>query len=102
MRRTGPCLKKKKKTESGVSYVVQSAEDEVVHLHPDWASPIILALGVMWIGDAQRPDSKRGPEFLRVAEDVEDASEVWGVGREEAEHQGKYGDVTLRTMKSFT
>jgi hypothetical protein len=78
-----------------LSHVVQSAENEIVHLHPDRTSPVILALAVIRIRDAQRPDSKGGPEFLGVAEDIEDRSEVRRVRREEAEHQGEQRDVSL-------
>ena len=58
-------------------------ESEVVHLDPDRALPVVLALAELGVRCRQAAEAVWRPEVLGVTQEVEDSAEVRRVGREE-------------------
>ena len=63
--------------------LVERREREVVHLDPDRALPVVLALAELGVRCRQAAEAVRRPEVLGVTQEVEDRAEVRRVGREE-------------------
>lgn len=74
---------------------MQRAEREVVHLDPDRALPVVLALPELRVRRGEAAEPVWGPEVRRVAEEVEDRAEVWGVCGEQREQEGEEREVAL-------
>ena len=63
--------------------LIERGEREVVHLDPDRALPVVLALAELGVRCRQAAEAVRRPEVLGVAQEVEDRAEMRRVGREE-------------------
>ncbi len=74
---------------------MQRAECEVVHLDPDRALPIVLALAELGVRRGQAAEAVRRPEVRGVAQKVEDRAEVRRVRGEQREQEGEEREVAL-------
>ena len=63
--------------------LVERREREVVHLDPDRALPVVLALSELGMRCGKTAEAVWRPEVLGVTQEVEDRAEVRRVGREE-------------------
>ena len=66
-----------------MTYLVQGTENHVIHLDPDGALPVVLALSELGMRCGQTAEAVWRPEVLGVTQEVEDSAEVRRVGREE-------------------
>ncbi len=64
-------------------YLVERREREVVHLDPDRALPVVLALAEVGMRRGQTAEAVGRPEVLGVAQEIENGAKVGRVGREE-------------------
>ena len=74
---------------------MQRGEREIVHLDPDRALPVVLALAEVGVRRGQAAEAVRRPEVLRVAQELEDRAAVRRVRREEREQEREEGQVAL-------
>ena len=75
--------------------LVERGERQVVHLDPDRALPVVLALAELGVCRREAVEAVRRPEVRRVAEQVEDRAEVRRVRREEREQEREEREVAL-------
>lgn len=52
-------------------------EDQVVHIHPDWAAPVVLICAVQRVLETETADAVLTPKFFGVGDEVEDGFEMF-------------------------
>lgn len=77
------------------AHVIKRLQGHIVHLDPNRTPPIVLIFTEQRMRLGQTPEPIGGPEMFRVSEDVENGADVRGGGREEAEEEGKEGDIAF-------
>ena len=68
---------------------------EIIHLDPDRALPVVLALAELGMRRRQAAEAVRGPEMCRVPQQVKNRTQVGRVWREKREKEGEEREVAL-------